>query len=458
MSPPLKPSQLEQLSQVIAHHMGLRFNKERWPDLERGIRLASSQLGFQNIHQCLDWLFSSSLAKNQIEILASYLTVGETYFFRDQKYFEILETKILPPLIERRRGTGRYLRIWSAGCCTGEEPYSIAMMLSQMLPDFKKWQISILATDINPLFLQKAKTGVYSSWSFREMPAPFGEKYFTKIKADRFKIDDDIREAVSFQYLNLAEDVYPSLLNNTNAMDLIFCRNVLMYFSPELMQKIIQHFYRCLVREGSLIVSSVETSQIFYRQFSCALVQGLTFYQKNPHDILQDETPKSNPVEEAQSFYEQGLYEEAAQSLSPCLSEDPPSSKTMFLLSRSLANQGKLSEALERCQEALSLDKMNPAGHYLLATIFQEQGQLAKAAAAFRQALYLEPHFVLAHFALGHLTARQGKFEESSKYFENVLDILKSRAENEILPESDGLTAGRLREITRASLQTGAAA
>ena len=181
----------------------------------------------------MDWLLSSEPpSRNQIEILASYLTIGETYFFREKQTFEILEERILADLIKTRRQNERRLRIWSAGCCTGEEPYSIAMLLSKMLPDLKDWNISILATDINPRFLHKASEGVYSKWSFRDCPQGVKERYFRKAKEDRLEILPDIKKMVTFSYLNLVEDSYPSLSNCTNAMDVIFCRNVLMYFAP----------------------------------------------------------------------------------------------------------------------------------------------------------------------------------------------------------------------------------
>src|SRR2546428_1703787 len=165
---PISEDLLWQVNEKLAAQMGLHFPKERWSDLARGIGAAAEQFDFQNVESFVRWLVVSALTRAQLETLASHLTVGETYFFRERKSLEILEENILPELIRTRRGTDQRIRIWSAGCCTGEEPYTIAILLDRLLPDIRDWQITITATDINPCFLKKASDGLYSEWSFRE--------------------------------------------------------------------------------------------------------------------------------------------------------------------------------------------------------------------------------------------------------------------------------------------------
>src|SRR5712692_5314204 len=130
---------LSHLTDFVAAQMGLNFPRERWRDLERGIVSAAGDFGFADAGSCAQWLLSSPLTRGQIEILASHLTVGETYFFRERKSFAVLEDHILPELIRSRRGNEQRLRVWSAGCCTGEEPYSVAILLNRMIPDLKDW-------------------------------------------------------------------------------------------------------------------------------------------------------------------------------------------------------------------------------------------------------------------------------------------------------------------------------
>lgn len=275
----LSDTLLSKLSEFVVSQMGLHFPKERWRDLERRIGSAARELGFTDAESCIQRLLSSSLTRNQIGILSSHLTVGETYFFRE-KSFEVFEECILPELIRSRRENDKRLRIWSAGCATGEEPYSIAILLTKMIPDLRDWNITILATDINPRFLEKASEGMYREWLFRVTPKWVKERYFKKGKDGRYEILPQIKRMVTFSYLNLVEDTYPSLLENTNAMDIIFCRNVLMYFAPDMEKKVIQNLYRSLVDGGWLIVSPIEISHILFSQFVTVNFPGVILYKK----------------------------------------------------------------------------------------------------------------------------------------------------------------------------------
>ncbi len=489
---------LARFSEFIAARMGLYFPRERWRDLERGIGSAVRDFGQADAPACVERLMSAPLTRREIEMLASHLTVGETYFFREEKSFAALETHILPDLIRRRRDSEKRLRIWSAGCCTGEEPYSVAILLSRMIPDLDDWSLTLLATDINPHFLRKAASGLYGEWSFRATPSWVKERYFAKTAEARFEINPEIRRRVVFSYLNLAEDVYPSLLNNTNAMDIVFCRNVLMYFTPERARQVIHDLHRCLVDGGWLIVSPSEASHVLFSEFVTVNHPGVILYKKDgnkpraadvpyprrieapevsfwpPVEVTLPEPtrraptigetqqvatagrmtgqPRPDPREQVRALYDQGRYAEAAATLQALLARDPDNTDAMALLARTLANQGKLAEALAWCEQAVAAGKLNPASHYLLAIILQERGQAADAVASLKRALYLDPDFALAHFALGNLVRQQGRHQESERHFQNALAILDRYPQDERLPESEGITAGRLREIIRAAV------
>src|SRR5438105_402450 len=137
--PRLPDHLLFQFSELVAGEMGLHFPPERWPDLERGLRSVTSDFGAPDAEACLQRILSKPLSRQEIEILASALTVGETYFFREKWSFEILSHRVLPALVAERQGNARRLRIWSAGCCTGEEPYSIAIWLDRELAEPSQW-------------------------------------------------------------------------------------------------------------------------------------------------------------------------------------------------------------------------------------------------------------------------------------------------------------------------------
>lgn len=498
---------LNRASEVVARHMGLNFPRERWQDLERGLLAAAPALGFKDVDSCLESLVSCVLTRQQVEILASHLTIGETYFFRDETSFSVFEEHVLAELINARRGKEQYLRIWSAGCCTGEEPYSIAILLDKMIPDLQDWNVTILATDINPNFLKKALDGIYSEWSFRVTPKSLRERYFTRKEDGRYEVLPHIRNLVTFAYLNLADDIYPSLMNNTNAIDVIFCRNVLMYFTPERASSTIGSIFRSLVDGGWLLVSATEMSLACSPRFAAVNFPGTTLYRKDGSRLASTEIPlhaqmdwersspqlaadiaiprmnevdmthrlpledvpipsatlagaksaehQMTPSEEALVLFRRGQYGEAIERLANLLPPNQASSADLSLLARAHANLGRLTDAFESCKKAIAADRLNPALYYLQATIQQEQGEMEAATASLKQALYLDQDFVLAHFALGNLSRRRGKWKESLKHYDNAATLLKSYKQEEVLPDSEGLTAGRLSEIINCTLQVG---
>ncbi|MBI5643252.1 MAG: tetratricopeptide repeat protein [Deltaproteobacteria bacterium] len=477
---------LNELSQLISSMMGLHFPESRFADLERSVRSASADLGFSSIEEFTYWLKSTTLTRQHIETLAGHLTVGETYFFRDQDSFRALEEHVFPEFISARQSGLRRLRVWSAGCSTGEEPYSVAILLKRMLADLKNWNISILATDINATAIKKASAGVYSEWSFRGTPEWVKNGYFVKIKEGLYEISPEIKKMVSFNYLNLAEDVYPSLLNNTNAIDIIFCRNVIMYFSAEVAGRVIKGLHNSLMDDGYLLVSPAEALRTRSPLFRPVNMSNTTLYRKSeemeemrpapPHYIpgpaeykwlppvkddikeersanaVTDEPPAEaeaapSKYDEAVSLFERGRYAEASLALEESALAGDNGWKVMNLLARACANQGRLDLAAKWCEKAISADTLNPVQYYLLATILQEQGRAEDAINYLKKALYLDHNFVLAQFVLGNLLFSRGDSGAAARHYRNALDLLSAENPEEVLPESDGVTAGRLKEI-----------
>jgi chemotaxis protein methyltransferase CheR len=445
---------LSSLSELLAKHTGLNFPEKRWNDLERGMNAAARASGEASVQAYIHRLLSAPLTQHQTGILASHLTVGETYFFRDHKSFEMLEHHVLPALIHSRRDAGRHLRIWSAGCCTGEEPYSIAMLLDRLLPDYEQWNITLLATDINPQFLRKGRDGVYGDWSFRGTPAWVRERYFRQARPGCFAIHPRIKKRVTFSCLNLADGAYPSPSNNTHAMDLILCRNVLMYFTTAQAASIVGHLHRALADDGGLLVSPAEASGILLAPFApVRFSSDATIYRKVASWKMIPTTQAPAPVFPLPETYPADV---PAPTLNPSDPSDPPpvGADTLCAMTRLCANQGRLAEAAGWCQQAIAADRLNPRSHYLLASIRQELGQTDAAERSLKRALYLEPDFVLAYFALGNLHRSRGRRAQAGRHFENALSLLQRRPRHETIMESDGLTAGRLEDIIRSALDS----
>ncbi len=435
---------LTRFSRFVEEQTGLYFPSNRLADLERGMTAAAHDFGTGSAESCIRKLMASPLTKEQVETLAGSLTVGETYFFRDPGVFDALEKEVLPNLIQSRRGEGQQrVRIWCAGCCTGEEPYSVAILLSRLLPDIAHWGVTILATDINPAFLRKASEGVYGQWSFRETPEAMKRKYFVEKSAGRFEILPGIRNLVTFGSLNLAEDVYPALANNTNAMDVIFCRNVLMYFSPGKARLAAEKFARSLVEGGWFIAGPSESSADLFAPLVPGNLPGAILYRKlkageaPPRPSFMEQPPSPPPrVQEIKAIEAKRAPRPATPAPTPALASQ----------ARSAANRGDLAGALVLCDKAISADRLLPANHYLRGVILQEQGAPEEAVVSLKRALYLDPGFVVAHFALGNILRRRA-CESAARHFENALELLRKKPPHEPLPEAEGITAGRLLEI-----------
>lgn len=472
----VEPFLLARLSQLVGERLGLVFPEERWDDLERGAHAAARELGFPDTRSLILWMDSHSPERKTTEILASHLTVGETYFFRDAKLFRTLEHILLPSLISARE-PHRRLRIWCAACSTGEEAYSLAILVRKLLRDYRTWAITILASDINVRSLRKAEEGLYADWSFRDTPAWVRAGFFTKHDG-RWRIDPSLAQMVTFQFLNLLDETYPSLVTNTNAMDLILCRNVLMYFGPNQARRVVERLSRCLVHDGWLIVSPAEMSQTLFPEFEVASVSEVLLYrkrrdegrevaafgagatlfdpgQKHPSEMApaqqeMQEFPAAvvvNPQEPTNTV-EGGNLSEAKK-----FRNDSNDAQHLVRQVRLHAGAGHLAEAEEACRRAVTLEKLNPSLHYLHATILHELGRDDEAHAALRKALYLDPEHLIAHFTMGMLFARAQKRKDMQRHLRTALALTTRLQPDEPLPEADGMTAGSLAHIIRSVLE-----
>src|SRR5271168_3123718 len=307
MTREIEPRLLLQLNDHLAGHIGLSFPPDRLSEFTRKIKAAAKEFGMEPA-DCVNWLLSSPLTKEQIHTLSYHLTIGETYFFRDPRAFEILEDEVLTKLIRLRRDTGKYLRLWSAGCCTGEEPYSIAMLLARMLDDLQSWRISILGTDINSNFLKKAQRGIYEPWSFRVVSPEIKVRYFRHIKG-KYELNPAIKKMVHFERMNLADGRPPEGLL-LSSMDIIFCRNVLMYFPKDQAVRVFGRLHNALADGGVMVSTPFELSYVPEHLFERLPHKGAVLLKKRPiRDSLQS-APSVEETDMCQADHGKRIYKE----------------------------------------------------------------------------------------------------------------------------------------------------
>lgn len=466
----LPASLMADLSKFIEQKMALYFPQNHWADLEQKIEPVSREFGFKDQEEFCRWLISSTISTAQTEILANHLTIPETYFWREPDVFAALEQTILPELIRSQENGAKRLRIWSAGCSSGEEAYSLAIVLKRGIPHIKNWDILILATDINPGILRKASAGVYGDWSFRNPPPWLKNQYFTRHINGKLEISCEIRNMVKFSYLNLADENLLTTANSTDFMDIIFCRNVLMYFSNERIKKIGEKLFQSLNQEGWLMVSAAELSMGFFPQFTAVHFPNAIVYKKSeqhkPDQATAAEEPSIEPVliEHESTEAVEALEAPTNSELKP--SESERTSKENVVESveaiklstdeiRTLADQGRLNEAALYCEIAILEDRLDPQLYFLHATILLEQNQDLEAIVSLKKSLYLDPDFFMGHFTMGNLMLQRGKKQLARKHLKNALVILAKFHQKEVMQESEGLTAGRLREIVSATMLAG---
>ena len=270
---------------LIAKHTGLEIRERDKVALSEKIflRMKALKLGIPEIYYQL--LNSSAPESNQEwQKLVILLTNIESFFFRDQDQFSILRNHLIPELIQRKQNDKK-IRICSAGCSSGEEAYSLAILLKELLPDLEQWNLMILGIDINQDALQKAKTAIYRPWSFRGVDVKIMQRYF-KLINNQYHLEPSIKQMVKFQILNLAKDLFPCPSSELRDLDLIICRNVFIYFEPSAIAKVLNKFYDALQPLGYLITGHSELYGQNLIQFQTKVFPESVVYQRRRDNLI----------------------------------------------------------------------------------------------------------------------------------------------------------------------------
>lgn len=263
--------------ELIRQRFGLVVHINQARGLVKTITEACNKLNCSPA-EYLQQLKNCSSSSSILADLIAAITVGESYFFRDKNQMQLLEKELLPRLLKQNKNNFT-LKIWSAGCSTGEEIYTIAMLLSELIPDINGWDLQLLGTDINVSALEKAKAGIYGQWSMRAIPDKYLQRYFSK-EGRTYTLSPGIRNLVKFKYLNLSENSYPSILSGINEVDLILCRNVLIYFDNDCVIKIMKKLNASMTEGAYLLLGAsdpivtAETNFIFHHNGAIYFTKG----------------------------------------------------------------------------------------------------------------------------------------------------------------------------------------
>ena len=473
------------LQQIITERTGLLLRDAELGELSRYVaeRMAALKITDGS-------LFLTRLAASTEEWSALYkvITTGESYFLRDQGQIGLLRTHILPELLARR-SQERTLSVWSAGCATGEEVYSLAILLDQIATerslDLAEWHISLLGTDLNPQACRHAEAGIYGKWSFRGVPAEVQSRYFTQQKHDKWQVNNNLRRFVHFRPLNLFQDLYPP----AGSVDLILCRNVLIYFADSAIAQVVDKFSQALRSDGYLLTGHGELQGQAHTGLIPQFLPGSTVYrpQSQPSVAPQSRASASPPsirpkvmqtsvarsvslpvdrpnaattpvpapltdarspqirewLATAQAALDRGNAGQAIQLAERVLAQTPSSVPAYLILAQAQANLGRLSQAKDFCTKALKIDPLSPQPHYLLAHIAQESMDSDAARQHYQKTLYLDPSFIPALLELSMLLDRPNEQARSRQLRRSAREqLLTLSPDQRIAPYAE--SAGQL--------------
>ena len=389
--------------------------------------------------------------------LIEQLAIAETYFFREIAQFNEIRNRIVPEL-RALRGSQFPLRAWSAGCSSGEEAYSLAILFEQ-----EAIPAHILATDISPKALAKAKLGTYGAWSLRGEGRQAAS--YIDAQSTRLVIPERLRAHIHFRRLNLVSDAYPSVVTATAELDLILCRNVLIYFDAARIQDVAKRLSACLARGGWLITGPSDPPLWDYLDLEPVMTAAGILYRRSERDgrprinapAVQSQAsaawkrPAVSP-KRTERVPARGLPAAAP----PRQTTDPgsprvPSPSAAHI--RELANRGKLGEALTASETAIAEDPTAPEFHYLRAIALLAQDRKEEAFEALRRVIYLDRSLAIAHFAMGSLLTRRGDYPKARRAFQRAYLLCATNDPDEILPLSDGERSEGLAEAARAHIE-----
>ncbi len=460
---------------LIKDKCGFLVNSEKESNLVAGIQDRMSKKKFDCHTKYYNYLFQN---QKEFQSLIALLTINETYFFREPNHYQLLIEKIVPELLIKRN-QGSKINILSAGCSTGEEPYSLVMALMEKYGTRMHDYFTVTGVDIDDVALSKAERGAFSRGSFRSLDNNLKKKYFSKVRDHRYEIMELIKNSVKFQSLNLLGDCYSDSLRE---MDIIFYRNVSIYFDHETQKNIFKKFFQILNDKGYVFLSSTETCIHDDGILSLVERDGTYLYQKNPeiesvvgkHIITQKTKeipltpePQSKQLHESELLarhhqpvanvqepkhknqYQDlkteltekkkgphGLFEktllllnnkknEAALNSVDKLLDNDKSFKVYNLKTSILINLLRLEEAKMVCLKALEDDQWNLEGYLLLGLIAKRENNKDEIIKRFKEAIYIEPSSWLAHFYLAEVYYTLNELKRACNEFKIVIEILE---------------------------------
>jgi chemotaxis protein methyltransferase CheR len=493
----------------IAGRLGLKFDDSKLAYLAEVLHRLADKKGLE-VHAYLDRL-EGPHANGELQALAIELTVAETYFFRHIDQFHAF-TDVALAQARIARSSTRELNILSAGCASGEEPYTLAMLVAD-----SGWTVRIRALDVNTAMLAKAARGMYSPWALRETPAEYQRRWFRSVGKE-FELEQTILAAVRFEEANLSKET--SALSIPNLYDVIFCRNVLMYFTREGAQALVSRLTRSLAPGGHLFLGHAETLRGLSNAFHLCHTHGTFYYQRksagegerageaedrgtgSPDKLtlppafelalpipepasgktwletiqqasehirgltdrtIADPALKTKPgaavnagaqIQLALELFKQERFVDALDLLSHLPAESERDPEVLLLRAALLTHSGNLRAAEHASAQLLARDEFNAGAHYLLALCREGAGDRQGAVDHDQAAIYLDSEFAMPRLHLGLMARRAGNLNEACRELGHALALLRREDTSRLLLFGGGFGREALVALCRSELKS----
>ncbi|WP_432972249.1 CheR family methyltransferase [Dactylosporangium sp. CA-233914] len=437
---------VERLRRLLAERLGMAFDDKKDALLAEILQQRATQHGLTD-RGYLDRLASAWSA--ELSALAEALTVNETYFFRNVEQFRALAEVALPARI-RAAGDRRRLALLSVGCSTGEEAYSLAMVTAAQVPE--AWEVGIVGLDVNRGALRKAMAGRYSLWSLREAPESARQRWF-RPAADGVEIDSRLRGRVRFVEHNVARD--DPVLFAYGAYDIVFCRNLLMYLTPDTAAAVVERITRALAPGGFLFLGHTDTLGRRPAGLTVHHSHGAFYYERETApartaEPVADVRPR--PRERALRLLGEERFAEGLRALDSITGAEADRPETWLLRGCLLAHLGDTGRAADLCRRLLERDALFADAHQLLADCYEGDERHDEARRHHRIASQLDAGFAMPRLRLGLLARRAGDRRSAEEELDRAVRLLREETDERIALFGGGFGRTALIALCRAEL------
>ncbi len=508
ISKDLTPEEFTRFRDYINQHSGIFLEEQKTDSLRISLITRATRHGHTSLEHYYQRLTTD---EDEFKELMNLVTINETSFFRFPQQFEVLRNAVIPEILTGKPPPDRRFRVWSAGCSTGEEPYTVAMVLLDSGLEGFGYTPEVLGTDVSTNALLKAKQGVYPARSLLSIPHTVSSRFFVPTPHGH-RVSDDVRRMVTFQYHNLIKEPYPiALMGN---WDVIFCRNVTIYFRLESTRRVVQNFHDSLNPGGYLFIGHSETLTSISDRFDPVEIGGVFLYRKprdrtvfslsaaddttasrerrtlrrsaaqrtgatsggsprdrvavgsrrQPSEAFQAAPSGPEPSEiergaevaellaQAQAASVAGDYASVFETVERVLDLEPHNPKAYLLAAGAHADTGDLDAAYGECEKVLAIDPLVAAARYVLGMIHLRRDEKMLALSEFKRTIYIDSGFVLAHLNLGNLYKSMGAIQDACREYELTLRTLYENPEGPWTAFMGGFKADLLAKTVERSL------